>query len=71
MQEGEIGPAVTNGDIWIMHSLEGNLNLTRISYTTKYVSCLFSFPTLRPAFLDPLSLKDKLEKACTVLVTDK
>ena len=87
MLVGEIGPAVTNSDIWTMHGLEGNLNLTRsfvyynihvifiqISFfkaSVTHVSCLLSFPTLRSAFLDLLSVKDELEKACTVLVTDK
>ena len=86
MQVGEIGPAVTNGDIWIMHGLEGNLNLTRsfvycnihvifiqifLKASVTHVSCLFSFPTLRSAFLDLFSVKDKLEKTCAGLVTDK
>ena len=87
MLVGEIGPAVTNSDIWTMHGLEGNLNLTRsfvyynihvifiqISFfkvSVTHVSCLLSFLTLTSAFLDLLSVKDELEKACTVLVTDK
>ena len=45
MLVGEIGPAVTNSDIWTMHGLEGNLNLTRsfVCYNIHVIFIQISF----------------------------